>query len=216
MLSIEIVVPTRNRLPKLLRMIDSLSRASMTTDISLRVICDGDPKTHRTLIERGIDSILTDEQYGSVYCRNLIIPTTTDGVLYAVDDIVFQERAIDNAIEEFNDLFPDDDGVLGFTQQGVNGNDAGIALVGRSFVDRYPNRRLFFPEYFHFACQEVLRASSQLGRFHLSKTAIVYHFHPATHRKEYDRTHEDGRIHRTRDLALSKDRERRGLTWGIS
>jgi hypothetical protein len=77
-------------------------------------------------------------------------------VLYAVDDIEFQDDAIDNAMKEFNDRFKDDDGVIGFTQIGVRDfHPSGVGLVGKKFLDRYPGRKLFNPMYYHFACQEI-------------------------------------------------------------
>jgi hypothetical protein len=92
---------------------------------------------------------------------------------------------------------------------------SGIALVGNPFLNRYPERHLFFPGYFHFACQEIQRAGSILNKFYLCENAIAYHFHPDKHPKERDSTHADARIFKARDMKLSADRKARGETWGI-
>ncbi|OGD22328.1 MAG: hypothetical protein A2Y70_03050 [Candidatus Aminicenantes bacterium RBG_13_64_14] len=212
---ITVLVSTRNRLKKLQRMLESLPASASGREVRPLVVCDGDEATYRTL-PVGIATLLVPEWSGQTRCRNLALERIRGPVVYATDDIVFKPGAIEAAAAEMDRLFPAWDGVVGFTQEGNRFNPAGVALVGEPFIARYPGRHLFFDGYFHFAAQEVHRAASKLGLFSLSAKAVVYHYHPAHHREELDRTHQDARRWKTRDMALKSRREAAGLTWGIS
>jgi hypothetical protein len=214
---VDIVIPTRNRFAKLERMLRTIPREAAGKKINIKVICDDDPTTFAALQRRGgCDVYLTDKQKGAVYCRNLLIRSTKDALIYATDDIEFLSLAIDNAIGAMLARFHEDDGVVGFHQLGNSYNPAGVALVGKAFIDRYPQRALFNPAYFHFACQEIHRAAVKLGKFHLERTAVVKHWHPNFCRAELDKTHGEARSHRREDLELKAEREKQGLIWGIN
>lgn len=217
MIYVDIIVPTRNRLAKLDRMLRTLPREAAGKRINVKIICDDDIDSFAALQQRpGLEVHLTDKRRGAVYCRNLLIRSTKDALIYATDDIEFSPRAIENAIGAMTARFINDDGVVGFHQEGNSYNPAGVALVGKAFIDRYPDRALFNPAYFHFACQEIHRAALSLGKFHLEKTAVVKHWHPASFKREMDRTHGEARQFRKRDLDLKAARERQGLIWGIN
>jgi len=221
---VTVVIPTRNRWRKLANTLDTIPVRSC---ISVLVVCDGDPETHKRIRELGasqIQSLLVNRHMGSVYCRNLVIPDCPDGVLYAVDDIEFQPGAIRAALAAFNERFPDDDGVVGFhqIQCGDNYHPSGVALLGKRFVDRYPNRQPFCPEYFHFAAQEIQWLAEPLGKFYLCKDAALLHNHPCFSGREgrdadkfvKDATHNEARARCDQDKALREQRQRDGLVWG--
>ena len=151
---------------------------------------------------------------GAVFCRSEAISYCQDGILYATDDMTFEPDAIENAFSSFNSHFPDNDGVVGFVQIPDNFHPTGVALVGQKFLQRYPNKQLFNPEYFHFACQEVYWLASKLGKFHQEKTAIIRHYHPAFFKKEMDKTHIEARKYREKDHVLMRERQAKGLIWG--
>jgi hypothetical protein len=221
---ITIVIPTRNRWQKLANTLDTIPVRSF---ISVLVVCDGDPETHRRI--RGLQasqirSLLVNRHMGSVYCRNLVIPDCPDGVLYAVDDIEFQPGAIRSALACFNQHFPDDDGVVGFHQIecGDNYHPSGVALLGKRFVDRYPNRQPFCPEYFHFAAQEIHWLAAPCGKFVLCRDAALLHNHPSFVKRggrdpeqcSMDSTHQDARERAAQDKVIRERRKAAGLVWG--
>jgi hypothetical protein len=218
MQTIEIVVPTRNRIEKLLRMLESVKPAARDFPIRITIVCDGDRDTARLLPPPGwvdFKVIFSDGHNGAVYCRNLATAEAEDAVLYATDDIAFEKESIEAAAKASLLCFPEDDGVVGFSQTG-NGkySPAGVALVGKNFLAHYPKKELFFPGYFHFACQEVYRAAVARGRFFFCQDARLVHFHPSFDRDEADETHKEARKHRGKDKALSFTRDGAGLTWG--
>jgi len=159
--------------------------------------------------------IFVQKHSGSVFCRNLATQCAEDAVLYATDDIEFKLHAIEAAVKSMADHFPDGDGIIGFNQIGKQGfSKSGVALVGQKFLCRYPNRQLFCPEYFHFSCQEIERLGDKLNRIVLEEDASLIHYHPGWNHAEMDRTHNEARICREKDLKLSSKRRARGLIWG--
>ena len=210
-----IVVPTRNRLKKLIRMINSVPDKP---EFKLLIICDGDQTTYDAIenIEREnpMDIWLMRGQNGSVACRNAAARVCTDGYLYAVDDIEFNPSSIERAMRTFNEQFPDDDGVVGFHQEGQRTyHPTGVALVGQKFLQRYPEKQLFYPKYFHFSCQEVHELALKVDRFCLDKSAMLYHHHPQ-HGGEMDATHTEARKYKAQDFKIRRERRANKIIWG--
>ena len=215
-MKIDIIVATRGRYAKLIRMLDSVR--TKENEISVLVGFDGDFKSFAHLSKTGT-RVRTETYFfpghrGAVVVRNELAAKTTNAVLYATDDMTFDADAIDVAAATAARLFPDEDGVVGFTQRGNSFHPSGVALILSRFVDRYPGRRIHFPGYYHFAAQEVFRLADKLKRFHLEENAQIYHYHPDAHRAERDATHAEARVHKSRDMALKATREKAGLIWG--
>jgi len=216
---VEVIVPTRNRAEKLERMLKSVPETAAGKKINITIICDGD---FRTAAKYAADKSISDvvflpKRIGSVAARNLITPQTKDAVLMATDDIEFYPGSIGAAIRAFEVRFPDDDGVVGFTQVNHKSfSGAGVCLVGQKFLQRYPGKQLYFPGYFHFACQEIERLATSLGKMHIEPEAKLFHFHPSTGDGKRDRTHDEARRHKAKDQQLSKARREAGLTWGAA
>jgi len=211
---LSIVVPTRNRSAKLLRMLNSVP---IDAQFPVIVVCDGETITQQILrnlvAQRPFMHIISTRlQQGSAYCRNLAIKDCTDGVLYATDDIVFDPGSIEYAMRSFNQRYLDDDGVVGFTQRLSKFHPTGVALVGQKFIQRYPNKQLFFPGYFHFCCQEVHELAVKFDRFYLDPKATLLHYYPGRH--EVDQTHFEAREYKAQDFALRKNRKKLGVIWG--
>lgn len=216
MRQIDIVIPTRNRLAKLQRCLKSIPKSIEGISINIIVICDADKVTAEALLKTNrIDRITFVRQHsGSVYCRNLVTQTAEDGLLYATDDIKFEDGAIEAAVRAMQEHFPDGDGVVGFNQGNRHHSPAGVALVGQKFLRRYPNRKLFFPGYFHFSCQEIRRLAEKHGRLYVEKEARLIHYHPAHNHEEIDATHADARKRKAGDRNLSRVRDEKQTIWG--
>ena len=220
---ITIVIPTRGRCKRLIKTLDNIPREDY---IDIRIVCDGDRETYDYLYRRReTDSaiskiIFLPGHHGSVHCRNLLIRDVKDGLLYGTDDILFGENVIQHALEFFNQEFPDDDGVVGFKQDLSWYSKSATGLVGQKFLQRYPNKCLFYPKYFHFACQEIERLTdaieSQKRVFAMRDDLKLKHAHPSVDRKYCDATHRDARLHATEDHSLSSQRRAKKLIWGLS
>jgi len=219
MKKIDIIIPTRNRFMKLMRCLNSIPEKALDIKINIIIICDGDKETAKKLIDdnRIERLIYVKGNRGIVYCRNLVTPTIEDALIYATDDIIFQPRAIEEAIKSMKQHFPDEDGVIGFHIENARSYCiAGVTLIGQPFLRRYPGKKLFYPKYFHFSCQEIERLGNKLSKIYPEKKAKILHYHPAFYHDEIDKTHEEARIYRQRDKKLSMNRKEKGLIWGDS
>ncbi len=213
MKQIMIVIPTRNRWEKLQCTLQSIPKKEF---IDIVVVCDGDKKTFNALEGKGVKRMLVGEHVGAVKCRNLAIANcVVDGLLYATDDITFDNGAIESALDTFNKHFSDDDGVVGFVQD-LSFHPTGVALVGKTFLARYPKKRLFCSHYYHFAAQEILRYCEHLGnKFVADSNAKVKHLHPSVYKQEVDLTHMDARKFKDQDLGLNLRRKEAGIVWPL-
>ena len=223
---IDIIVATRNRWKKLLKMLESIPPLD---HVNVMVACDNDPDTYdalgqcykesylrRVLIARTIIGSEVSTPSGSVKCRNFLAKDVNDGLLYVTDDIVFEPGSIEAAFECFNQSFPDDGGVVGFIQNNEF-HPTGIALLGQKFLQRYPDKQLFCPQYFHFACQEIYNLCNKIGgKFVQCPNAKIFHNHPCYYRDAMDQTHVDARIHKDEDMQLISRRGAAGLIWGYN
>jgi len=217
MKKILIVIPTRNRLQKLKRALNSIPDKP---EFEPLIVCDGDQNTYNSIdiFERKnpMSMWLMRGQNGSAACRNKAAEECEDGYLYATDDIEFKPNAIEHALQSMNNIFHDDDGVIGFHQEGNKTyHPTGVALVGQKFLQRYPNKRLFYPKYFHFCCQEVHELAIKYNKFYLDKNAAVYHYHPQSS-GGIDKTHKEARVYKTEDFAIRRERKEKGIIWGDS
>lgn len=219
MKQIDIIIPTRNRWTKLNRCLKSIPQEIPDIILNMIVICDGDSETAQKLMVSSdglVNQVLfVRKQRGSVFCRNLATQCAEDAVLYATDDIEFKDGAIEAAISSMKKNFPNEDGIIGFSQISGGGfSPAGVALVGQPFLMRYPNRKLFYPLYFHFSCQEIERLGKKLGKLVLEKDAVLAHYHPNWNRREFDNTHSEARLYRNKDRHISSNRRAKKLIWG--
>jgi len=217
---IDLIIPTRNRWEKLQRCLNSVPKTIPCYELNVIIICDGDLQTAGRLLSsnegRIKQVVYVREQRGSVYCRNLMTQCADDAVLYATDDIEFKNGAIEAAAQAMVEHYPDGDGIIGFNQgKKQSFSPTGVALVGQKFLCRYPQRKLFFPEYFHFSCQEIERLGRKLDRLYLEMAAELIHYHPSFNHMEIDDTHKEARVKREADRRISVTRRAKKLIWGL-
>ena len=224
MKKIDMVLSTRNRWDKLIRMIESLPDMR---NLNLHVVFDGDmrgferfSKLPKNFFQGGLmTGYLIEEHSGSVYCRNYVFPLCEDGVLIACDDITFDKGSVESAPESFNTEFPSDFGVVGFNQyNAIPPNNfcwTGVCLIGQGFLDSYEGKILLNPEYFHFATREIEWKALKLKALFCDTKAKIFHYHPDRFKEERDRTHKEARIFKRVDMRIKALRESQGEIWGI-
>jgi hypothetical protein len=218
MTHIDLVVATRKRYSKLMRMLGTVPGDFI---IKNHIVFDGDLTGYGKFIQEKVSygvPYLVPTQSGSVYCRNHVTQHCDDGVLIACDDIEFELHAIELAFNHFQEEFPDDDGVVGFNQWNAKpeGNFCwtGVCLVGQKFLQRYPKKMLLYPAYNHFATREIEWLASKLGKLYKSEQSRIFHYHPDWFKKEMDTTHKEARVEKKADAALKLARRKMGLLWG--
>lgn len=219
---LDIIVPTRNRFQKLIRMLKSIPQYSW---MELHIICDGDTWTYNKLCQLGgywkggQPQLYLTQHMGSVHCRNLITQKAEDAILWATDDIIFEKGCIESAWDNLKKCYPDGDGVVGFNQHNAKppGNFCwtGVGIMGQSFLKRYPGKVLSFPGYFHFGTREIERLALKVGRLYKDPLAKIHHFHPDFYPALMDETHIVARSRIHQDMTLKKERKEQGLIWGF-
>jgi len=219
---ITLVIPTRDRVAKLDRCLDSIGKDKINFPFKLVVVCDGCEKTHDKFSndERVDRLFFIDGHHGSVFCRNYASSRCNDGFSWGVDDVVYEDDFFNRAIESYSKRFPDDDGVLGFNVlnnkhrvRKASQSICGLGLVGKKWLERYPEKKLLYPEYFHFSIQEVATLGTKLNKIYLDMSLKVYHLSPAAG-EPADKTHSEARRHRVEDKQLFRERCAQGLVWG--
>ena len=207
---ITIVIPTRNRLMKLRKCLSAIPQLPW---VSVIVGVDGDLDTMLSLeLNHPFQlAVYSSKHIGSMRTCNLITPMVGDGLLLLCDDMELLPGALEEALSAFNEAFPDDDGVLGFHQEGISSYaPTGVCLMGAKFLSRYPGKQVFNPEYGHFGDVEIYELAAKLDRYKFGgKEVAVYHHH------EEDQTHHEGRKSKVADATLRRTRREAGEIWGL-
>jgi len=136
-------------------------------------------------------------------------------ILLAADDLEFRPNCISWLVTRMKKHFPDGDGSVGLQQyceeKGFFGSEGAFVLMGRKFVDRFPNGQVFCPDYVHFNSDTELKGFAQRNKlFHFCSEAVVYHS------RLKDKTYFLGDKVAKQDRETLEIRHRRGLLWGNS
>lgn len=217
---IDIVIATRNRPDKLEKTIESIPLNAGGISVFFSLLFDGDLKGYQnwrcSKLEHLFQIQYTPQNRGSVWGRNQLLVACEDAVIYATDDMIFKEGSIEMATHDLTLNFLDNDGVIGFNQEGnKKTHPAAVGLVGGPFLKRYKDQALFYPGYFHFACQEIYWHARRLKKF-VSSMATIIHMNPNIKKEYMDQTHMDARKFRSQDHQLIEVRKNSGKIWGYN
>lgn len=207
---INIFIPTWNRPQLLLQTISSIGRSTYK-DYSIIVIVDGNLKLIDLLINQPVMIIVNQENRDWVYSMNKGLRlAVSDAVMYAADDLVLSQDCLAVAATALKEKYPDGNGLIGINQTAV-GCSSAFGLMGRKFIDHFPNRQVFCPDYIHLASDFELGKYARANNiFHYCKEAVMNH-----HRLRDETWQRVAKIE-DRDLQLQNQRAERGLIWGNS
>ena len=203
MLSIDICVPTLNRPEQLARLEDSVP-----VGCGLRVKLEQKP--------RALPDIYNE----------MLRESDADIMVILADHVVIRPEAMETVREIFEEKYPDLDGVVGmsvaeFADRYPSAKDAGVPkcifpAIGREFADRFADRIVFCPEYWHFCADtELGECADHFGRFTFSgEPWILNTFHPAASTASPDATYRASRVNFARDVETWDRRQKAGLLWG--
>ena len=199
---VDIVIPTWRRPEKLAACLSSINRQSYP-NIGVHAIDD------------------TDRLFAFGVWNRFLSSWTGDLFVYLCDDTELSPHCIAAAVHEF-DRWSYYDGLVGFCQQitGRSGWSASaMGMIGRGFVERFPYRQAFCPDYSRFhADSELGQYARHAGRFRHCDAASLIHHHPAHEKTAIDATHAVVREPNAvaRDKRTYEARKARGLLWGVS
>jgi hypothetical protein len=188
---INVVIPTLDRYKSLILTLNTLKRTiknwaehdgnkAIKYKFSFRitVVVDGSKQYFRNLQNiGGITSVLNSERIGWGKSINRIMKETDDEYYFsASDDLEFLPGTLANAFKAMKERFPDGDGVIGINQNLKHFCPGAFVLVGRKFVNRFPDRQLYNPAYKHFCVDsELWHYAQSESKFFFCKDALVVH-----------------------------------------
>lgn len=181
---VNICIPTISRFEMIKNTIVSILKSNYS-NIKITVIVDWGRKAYYEKLKKRysgndkIDVMLNNQRLGWPRSLNRIFKETDDDFyLFASDDLTFKPTTIYKAVLDMDNHFPDGDGLIGISQNLNQYCPAAFGLIGRKWVNRFPDRQVFYPKYIHFAGDsEHWHYARQKNRFYKS-TAIVYHARP--------------------------------------
>lgn len=205
---IDILIPTYDRLEPLKKCIKSIVDNDYK-DISIFVIVDGNKRMIDGLKDEPVEVLFNSERVDYIISMNKAMKHTGDNaVLYASDDLIFLNNCISNAVKAMEEYFPDTDGLVALKQPQKESGSA-FGLVGRKFINRFPDSMIFCPDYIHFGGDSELgRVAGYFGRFHQCRKAVV------AHSKLEDNTFNLARAVKSHDRQVYKKRRHKNLLWG--
>lgn len=205
---IDVIIPTFSR-PKLLYDTVQSLLASTHKDLSIFVVVDGNPNLLDVVTRWKVAVLFNKARRDWIFSMNRALRYTHgDAVIYASDDLVFDQHCIELAAARLVCKAPTLDGLVAITQS-VKGCSTAFGLMGRTFIDRFPGRQVFCPDYIHYGSDfELGRYARSISRLFLCEEAKVLHHRP------HDKTWSLAKPIETHDLPVQKQRMAKGLLWG--
>lgn len=184
MKTVNVCIPTISRFELIRKTIHSILAGNYENVIITIIVDDGRKAYYEKLKRRysGNDQIkilYNEKRLGWPCSLNRIFKETDDDLyFFASDDLLFRPNTIQRAVANMEKHFPDGDGLIGISQNLNQYCPAAFGLIGRKWVNRFPDRQVMYPKYVHFAGDsEHWHYAKQKNRFYKSH-ALVYHARP--------------------------------------
>jgi len=215
-----LIIPTIGRLSSLLNTIKSFQASSYKATAVIVIVDDGRIEYFRDVKNliaghklKNVFLFYNPQRHGWPRSMNKVLKASDfDLYFYGSDDLTFFKNTIKNAVGFMHDYFSDGDGLIGINQNLTQFCPAAFGLVGRKFVDRFPERQLFFPHYVHFCGDsELWHFAKSIDKFKFCPTARVFHDRPRDAGKKLAQTS----LRRDRELWWKK-KGKASLYWGNS
>jgi len=204
-----------SRTPMLIKGIESI-QANTYKNVHVIVVADGNLdifETTGTYFENkkseNVTIILNKERRDWVFSVNRVFKEfDSDYYIYAADDLFFPRACIEYAMIKMGERFPDGFGVVGIGKK----HKCAFGLFGRKFVEHFPNRQVFCPDYIHYGSDsELLQTINKMGKI----AQIAHRPSSVAHHHMKDETQRLAEGFRVRDQAIFRQRTEMGLSWGI-
>lgn len=160
-------------------------------------------------------SVLLKNSTGWLPAVNEALKDIEDYMLMGADDMTFHPGSIQKALDMMDNCYPNLDGVIGFNQANLGEFcEAGFVLMGRKFIDRFPDSQVYCPDYRHYCADTELGVYAQsIGKFTYCHDAKVDHQHFSVVGKK-DKTSEVSTSYRSGDMEMAGKRKKLGYLWG--
>ncbi len=211
-MKINLIIPTcsSSRIPLLLETIESIQCGSYK-DVHIIIVADGNTEIYKEVSRKNFDNLSIVQntvRKDWVFSINRILNEfISEYYIYASDDLLFPPDCIKTAMMVMENHFPDGDGVVGIGRKGRSA----FGLLGNRFVEHFPKREVFCPDFVHFgADSELLRTVKELERIvYIPEEFRVKHF------RRKDETWRMAHRIRGKDREVFHERQGNGYKWGI-
>ena len=207
---VDVIIPTIGRPAALEKNVKSLLN-NTHKDLTIFVVIDNDPKLLPLVTQWPVAIIYNSTRRDWPYSINRGLQYAQgDAVLYAVDDLEFPPTMIDELVKAMDVHFPDGDGLIGMKQKPTAVQGA-IGLMGRKFINHFPRRHTFCPDFIHFSCDfEIGRYARVNNKFFYVESSTLLHHH------KRDKTNALVQKTKLRDRGIMSQRRTKGLIWGTT
>jgi hypothetical protein len=230
-LKFDIVIPTHHRREKLLKCLGSIEQARKNLDCySYVYVYYTDEKEFNAdssglrFYSNILPRLLTKKYRASEFWNDHLKQSNADVMIYLNDDVVLEINALQRVKVLMDKHFPDLDGVVAIAQQNIPEDQAcksAFGAVGTKFADRFPDRKVFYPEYERFFLDSELgEYAEKQGKLFYSRdetiAPLLTHYHPAFFKDMKDTTHDSVRKFLSKDKVTNNRRKKNHLLWGES
>lgn len=207
-MQVDVLISTFDRLDTLKATVQSL-RVSSYKKLSIFIAVDGNEKILHEVAKLPVCVVYNKNRKDFVMSMNTLLQYAYgDAVLYASDDLVFEKDCIEKAVKMLKEKFPDTDGLIGIRQD-IKGCSSAFGLMGRKFIDRFPHRCVFCPDFIHYSSDfEIGRFARNINKWGYCESALV------RHKRLKDQTWRVAHKVRDRDFETMKLRRQKKLFWG--
>jgi hypothetical protein len=142
----------------------------------------------------------------------------TDITYYLNDDVILSPDCLKNSINSMEKFFPDLDGLVCIVQEGF-GNlktvPTAFGALGRKFVERFPDKKVFCQDFKRFFLDEELYLySKSINKCYYDVDSKLIHCHPVLDKKYEDSTHFEVRKYWKQDKIIFDERRKLNYLWG--
>ena len=215
---VNIIIPTYKRFESLKKTMHSIKNSDYKETFTT-IVADGFDDRNDHFKDSQTNVLYNSERKGWIFSMNRVLKLI-DGDLYfyGADDIQFLSDCISRLVKAMKEIFPSGDGLVSVKQHVILSRDrikhkkcgGAFGLMGRRFVDKFPDRAVFCPDYSHGGSDRELRNFAvRAGVYHFCQDAIVLHS-----RAIKDETRRLRKEVQPRDFETRRMRQERQLFWG--
>ena len=211
-MKVTVIIPTcsSERIPLLIQTVESIQAGSYK-DVYPVIVADGNPHIADVANKklRHVSVISNEKREDWVFSINRVLKEfDSPYYIYASDDLIFPPDCIKHAMATMEKRFPDGFGVVTISKK----NRCPFGLMGRKFVEHFPDHQVFCPELIHYGGDsELMRAVCKLSIFAYPPQRESQ----VKHSRLKDETWKLARRTRSRDRAIYHRRQEKGYLWGV-
>lgn len=214
-ITIAVPIVSFGRFSLLFNLIKSI-QAGTYKNVHIVIVVDGNAELFEAVKLRNhafqwknISVILNTERKDWVFSINRVFKEfDSEYYIYASDDLIFPPTCIEDAMKMMQECFPDGFGLVSLWRT----NKAIIGLIGRRFVEHFPNCQVLCPDFIHYSADaEFSRIAEKIGKLaRRPKDGFR-----VKHYTMKDETQSLAQEARKKDTEVCNERTDKGYEWGI-